>query len=67
MSDETANLILEYMRRFDARLDRMESDLRDIKGRTTGVEEQLVRVNRRLDRLDDRVDRIETRLNLVEG
>ena len=74
LSDDTASLILEYMRRFDGRLDRMEislSDLRDdvqaINRRMSHMEEGLALVNQRLDRIDARVTRIEKRLDLVEG
>lgn len=49
LSDETSNLILEYMRRVHTRLEQVASDMRDMKGRMTGVEMQLVRINRRPD------------------
>ena len=67
MPDDTANLILEYMRKFDKKLDRVVDDLSDLKRRVTAVEENLAGVHRRLDRIDDRVDRIERRLDLVEA
>ena len=66
LSDDIGNLILEYMRKFDTRLERVENDLGDIKGRMTSLEEQSVRTNRRLDRIDERVERIERRLDLVD-
>ncbi len=67
MPEDTANLILEYMRKFDQKLDRMVDDLSDMKRRVTGVEENLAGVHRRLDRMDDRLDRVERRLELVEA
>lgn len=66
MADDTANLILEYMRKSDQKLDRVVDDLSDMKRRVTGVKENLVGVHRPLDRMDDRLDRVERRLELVE-
>jgi archaellum component FlaC len=66
MADEPDNLVLVYLRRMDEKLDRVLDDMRDLKVRTTGVEEGLVGVNRRLDRIEMRVDRIERRLDLVD-
>ena len=66
MTDEPANIVLEYLRRFDRRLDNIENDVREMKGRMSSVGESLVRITRRLDRLDERVERIEKRLDLVE-
>lgn len=66
MADQPDNLILQYLRRFDERLDRIAGDLRDLKVRMTGVEEGLAGVHRRLDRMDDRLARVECRLDLVE-
>ncbi|MDJ0626937.1 MAG: hypothetical protein QNJ44_01655 [Rhodobacter sp.] len=67
MTDDTGNLILDHMRRFDSRSAHMEDGMRDIKEGVTGVGEQLARVNRRLDRLDACVETIAKRLDLVEG
>ena len=74
MVDETANLILEYMRRFEKTLGDMRADLSDVREgqqeinrRLSHLEEGQAITNRRLDRLDERVTRIEKRLDLVEG
>lgn len=74
MTDETANLILEYMRRFERTMGDMRADLHDMREELQGVnrrlsnlEEGQALINRRLDRLDERVTRIEKRLDLVEG
>jgi hypothetical protein len=64
MADEPSNLLLEYMRRFDAKLDRFSDDLHNLKTRMTYVEEGLAGVNRRLDQVDGRLDHIEKRLEL---
>jgi archaellum component FlaC len=66
MSEETDNLVLRYLRRIDDRLERVASDVSDLKVRMTLVEEGLAGVNRRLDRLEARVERIERRLDLAE-
>jgi archaellum component FlaC len=66
MADETGNVILEYLRRFDRKLDTAIDDLRDLKGRTTGVEAGLASVQRRIDRVEERLERIERRLELAE-
>ena len=66
MADEPDNLILQYLRRMDGKLDRLTADMQDVKVRLTAVEGGLAGVNRRIDRLEARVDRIERRLDLVE-
>jgi hypothetical protein len=66
MANEPDNILLEYMRRFDAKLDRVIEDLRDLKARVTGVEEGLTGVHRRMDRFEARLDRIEKRLDLTD-
>ena len=66
MTDGPDNLILQYLRRIDAKVDRLAEDVHDVKVRLTAVEEGLVGVQRRIDRLEARVDRIERRLDLVE-
>ena len=74
MTDETAKLVLEYMRKFERTLADMRADLFDmreelhgINRRLTNLEEGQAAINRRLDRLDERVTRIERRLDLVES
>ena len=77
MSDEPENFMLVFMRRLDAKMDRMGDDIRELKARTIAVEQQLsglsatvanhyVGTSMRLDRLETRVERIETRLELTE-
>ena len=73
MVEDVANLTFEYLRRIDAKLDRVLDEVSDLKIRTTAVEERLAQVelslagvNRRIDRVDARIDRIERRLDLVE-
>ncbi|GGF83581.1 hypothetical protein GCM10007301_49520 [Azorhizobium oxalatiphilum] len=65
MPEDSANLVLAYMRRFDEKLDRVIDDVRDLKVRVTAVAENLAGVQRRLDRVGARLDRIDTRLDLV--
>jgi hypothetical protein len=66
MVDDPDNIILQYLRRFDAKLDRVVDEMLDVKVRLTAVEQGLAGVNRRLDRLEVRVERIERRLDLVD-
>ena len=67
MAEEPDNIVLHYLRRFDERQERMATDLHDIKGRLTNVEENQTIVHRRLDRIEDRLDRIEKRLELIDS
>ena len=66
MADEPDNIILQYLRRIDAKVDHLADDVRDLKVRMTAVEEGLAGVHRRIDRVENRLDRIERRLDLVE-
>ncbi len=60
------NIVLQYLRRLDEKVDRLIDDVHDLKVRMTTFEESLAGTNRRLDRLEMRVERIERRLDLVE-
>ena len=66
MATDPENIVLQYLRRFDEKLDRVIDEMLDVKVRLTAVEEGIAGVNRRLDRLEVRVERIEPRLDLVE-
>jgi len=73
MADTPDQLIFEYLRRMDSKLDRVIEDIGDLKVRMTSVEERLAQVelsiagiNRRLDRVETRLDRIDRRLDLTE-
>ena len=66
MADEPDNIVLIYLRRIDAKVDRLAEDMHDVKVRLTAVEEGLVGVHRRIDRLEARVEHIERRLDLVD-
>jgi hypothetical protein len=59
---ESDNIVLQYLRRFEEKLDRVIVDLHDVKVRLTGVEESIVGVQRRIDRVEERLERIERRL-----
>jgi archaellum component FlaC len=65
MASEPDNIVLQYLRRFDEKLDRVVDEMLDVKVRLTAVDEGLAGVNRRLDRIEVRVERIEPRLDLV--
>lgn len=73
MADSVENLVLEYLRRLDGKVDGLIDDVRDLKLRASSVEMRLstmqtdiARVDTRLDRADLRLERIEKRLNLVD-
>ena len=66
MAAEPDNIVLQYLRRFDEKLDRVIDEMLDVKVRLTAVGEGLAGVNRRLDRLEIRVERVERRLDLVD-
>jgi hypothetical protein len=66
MVDAPDNVVLQYLRRFDVKLDRVVDEMLDVKVPLTAVEEGLAGVNRRLDRVEIRIERIERRLDLVD-
>ena len=72
--DNVENLTLLFMRRLDQRLDRLESDIGDIKLRVTATEEHLASImmsvaglNARMDKIDGRLGRVERRLDLTDA
>ncbi len=81
MAETVDNLVLEHLRPIRAILGRIETEVYDLKGRTSGVENGLVSVRRDLvslaeadarlqvavDRQSERLDRIERRLELKEA
>lgn len=80
MADEPTNLIFEYLRRIDSRLDGVEKKLDILLDRVSSLEDQfaimksdlalmravLARVEHRIDQMDKRIERIERRLGLIE-
>ena len=78
---ELAVMTFELLKWIQAQLDRIEKDVRELKGRVSHLEEgqgqimihlgqqqvQLSQINARMDRFEDRLVRIETRLDIVEG
>ena len=78
--DEPDNLILVYLRRLDAKLDRALADIGELKHRQgetqravlalrrdqTADAETVAHVEARVDRLADRLERIEKRLDIIE-
>ena len=74
MAREPDNLVLEILRRMDARLSQVADDVGDLKVRMTSMERGLASVEmsiagvqHRIDRVEQRLDRIEKRLDLVDG
>ncbi len=70
MAEEVDNIILEHLRHIRGRVDVTAEDVRDLKIRTTNLEEStatgMAGIHRRMDRFDDRLERIERRLDLVD-
>jgi uncharacterized coiled-coil protein SlyX len=80
MSDQPDNFVLVYLRRLDAKMDRVLEELQDLKHRVTALEIGQSRIRQdiaelqglyagsqlRMDRIDSRLERIERRLDLQE-
>lgn len=79
MTDNTENLILEHLKRFQAGQDRIERELKEIKSRLSQIEISMAGVRGdiahiagdqarqqvTMDGLSDRIERIERRLELA--
>jgi chromosome segregation ATPase len=63
----TNELLLEPLKSIEAKLDRLQGDMLEVKERLGILEMQYASLSRRVDRIDERVERIERRLDLVEG
>ena len=63
---EPDTMVLVLLRRLDEKVDRVLDEMRDLKVRTTAVEENIVGVHRRMDRVENRIERIGRRLDLVD-
>ncbi len=57
MVDAPDNLIFEYLRRLDTKLDRVIEDIGDLKIRMTAVEERIAQVELSIAGVNRRVDR----------
>jgi len=80
MTDDTANLILEHLRHFDQRQNRVMDILSDLRDRVFSLESQMhgprgefaglradfARLEHRFERLELRVERIERRLDPID-
>ena len=79
MMDDSTNLVLEHLKRFQAGQDRIERELKEIKGRMSQIEIGIASIRGDLahmsgdqarqtvtvDTLAERIDRIERRLELT--
>lgn len=66
------SLVLEHLRYLRASVDRIETDVREVKHRiarleeqTAGLHQDFAGVSMRIDRMDERVRQIEKRLELA--
>jgi predicted nucleic acid-binding Zn-ribbon protein len=66
MADEPDNLVLQILRRVDAKLDRVIEDVQDRKMRVTGLEERVAHMELSVAGANRRIDRLERRLDLVD-
>lgn len=74
MANDSDNLVLDHLKKIQARLSAIEIDLGDVKARMSVMEQYqgqaltlLGGLNQRMDRFDERLSRIERRLDLVEA
>ncbi len=79
MSDNVENLMLEHLKKFQATLDSMQRDIRELKIRQSETHTAVLGLRRdqlsdaegtahmqtQMDRVGDRLDRIERRLDLT--
>jgi hypothetical protein len=65
MSDESDSLVLRTLHRIGERMDRLETRVSELVGRTSLLEQGYAGVSRTLDQIDLRMERIERRLDLV--
>jgi predicted nucleic acid-binding Zn-ribbon protein len=65
MVDVPDNLVLQFLRRLDEKVDRITDDMQDLKHRMTAIEIQIAGQSARMDRIELRLDRIERRLELA--
>lgn len=63
----TNESIFESLKRIHSKLDRMSTDILEVKERVGILEMQYASLSRRVDKVDERVERIEARLDLVDG
>ena len=66
MSDDPADLTLVFLRRIDAKVDRVLEDLRDLRHRTASLERQVADIRTDINHLTHRVDRFDHRLERIE-
>lgn len=72
MHGEPDSLVLTYLRRIDAKVDRLTDDVQDLKHRMTSLVGQVANLHHgfanqsaRIDRIELRLDRIERRLDMA--
>jgi len=79
MAPETENLVLEQLRYMRGKLDKLDTDMMDVKQRLTSLDGRIAQLHTmfgslhgdfagqsaRIDRIEMRLDRIERRLDLA--
>ena len=80
MADAVSNLMLEHLKRFQATLESMQRDIRELKVRQSETHTAVLALRRdqisdaevtahmqaQMDRFNDRLDRVERRLDLTD-
>lgn len=66
LSDDPADLTLVFLRRIDAKVDRVLEDLRDLPHRTASLERQVADIRTDINHLAHPVDRFDLRLERIE-
>lgn len=74
MAEDTAHLVIEWMRRLDRKFDTLSEEMSHMKRHMTAMDRVLsgqfvyeLDQNAELERLKSRVERIEKRMELSEG
>ena len=67
MTDEPDNLTLQYLRKFDAKLDALGDRMRGMEVRFGALESRFSAIEERMAGVELRLDRIEKRLGLISA
>jgi septal ring factor EnvC (AmiA/AmiB activator) len=81
VTEETDNVVVLHLRRFETKLDKLVADVSELKDRMTALEQHssaqtqhllavvidIANLNARQSRMDFRLERIATRLGLIEA
>jgi tetrahydromethanopterin S-methyltransferase subunit G len=66
MAENVENLVLEYLRRLDKKVDGLAEDVREIRTTQAAMPQLLASHDNHMLRMEMRLERIEKRLDLVD-